>query len=654
MLSNLTVRRRLVLTAILTLLIPSLLIGTFSYVAAKKELQEVVVKDAKENTVLINDLINSIIGSKLVEIQLMSSMITGSITEGNDEISKDLGSFVSSNKNIPLAYYANSQGEIITSPHVDLPADFDPRQRDWYMKAVENTGKPFVSSPYTDVATGDMVLTVSLTLPNNAGVVGYDINLNELRDAVASKTIGKKGYPFIMDTTKLMIIHPTIEAGQEGDSSLAEPLFKNKEGYFSYEIDGNSKEMAFTTNELTGWKIAGTLDTNEFAETARPILINMLTVIVVCIILGITLTIFNIRRIVNPLEKMVEVSSKVAQGDLTETIDLKATNEIGKLSHSFDSMILSLRDLIGKIDSSSEQIASSSVQLSANVEESTNITRSMATSISGMASGAETQMASAEESTAAMVEIADGVQHIANQSSIASEASIDANSNAEEGKQSIDEAIKQMELIQSVVEQSSNAITKLGASSEEVGNILAVITAISEQTNLLALNAAIEAARAGEHGKGFAVVADEVRKLAEESRKSAQQIADIVQSIQVETKTAVELMDKGRVQVETGNQVMRETGEKFTSILNSIQEVTAKIQEVSATSEELSASSEEVTASVQEMTSISTESASTASQVASGAQQQLSSMEEINSSVSELADVANELKQAVSTFKISK
>jgi methyl-accepting chemotaxis protein len=195
-------------------------------------------------------------------------------------------------------------------------------------------------------------------------------------------------------------------------------------------------------------------------------------------------------------------------------------------------------------------------------------------------------------------------------------------------------------------------IKLLGNHSQKIGKILEVISQISDQTNLLALNAAIEAARAGEHGRGFAVVADEVRKLAEESKHSADQIADLIATIQNDTARAVNIMEKGNTEVQNGLQVVDTAGQSFQQILQSIQGVTSQIQEVAATSQEISASSEEITASVEEVASIASEAAASTNQVATSAETQLASIQEITQSINELSKLALDLQDTVNQFKM--
>ncbi|MFD1738935.1 methyl-accepting chemotaxis protein [Bacillus salitolerans] len=262
------------------------------------------------------------------------------------------------------------------------------------------------------------------------------------------------------------------------------------------------------------------------------------------------------------------------------------------------------------------------------------------------------QKSSSEEVAFAVSELATGISTVASSSTHVFESSNVMESLSNEGNQSVQNVSRQMELIHEAVLESAEVVIQLGERSKEIGNIIQVITDISTQTNLLALNAAIEAARAGEHGKGFAIVADEVRKLAEQTEKSATQISSLINEIQVETTNAVLSMDKGKEEVQTGMNIVHETGEKFLSILQATNQVTLQIHEVTDASSQMSKSSDKVSLIIEKLAEIASKTTKGAEAISRNAEDQQASMEQIVHSTENLNRMAFELDEIINKFKI--
>ncbi|MGG1659740.1 methyl-accepting chemotaxis protein [Brevibacillus sp. NRS-1366] len=371
------------------------------------------------------------------------------------------------------------------------------------------------------------------------------------------------------------------------------------------------------------------------------------------VILSILVGLFIARTISKPIVILNDKAKQIAAGDLTiADIHVKNQDETGDLAASFNQMKDSLRVLLTQVNASSEQVASSAEELMASTEQVTTATNQVALTIQEMANGATNAAQVGEESAKGMEEVASGFQHIAKSTAIVSETSLESASEAKQGNEAIQSAIQQMNVINQSVAASTLLAHQLNQRSKEIEAIIEVITQISDQTNLLALNAAIEAARAGEHGKGFAVVADEVRKLAEESRKSADQIIGLVQEIQLNTAQIMDGMAKETKEVTEGMKVIHDAGESFERIVKSIEKVTVQTEEVSASSEEISAGTEQVSASVEELSKMAKDTAAGSENIASIAEEQLASMEEIAASASSLSKLAEELQEIMHKFKI--
>lgn len=392
---------------------------------------------------------------------------------------------------------------------------------------------------------------------------------------------------------------------------------------------------------------------NQYAKTAERAIMLLLVIEVIALVLAIALGAIIAQMISNPLKVVSQRMERLAQGDLSvERVTYVGRDEVGKLGVAFNDLVVNLRSLIEQVKVAGEQVAASSAELSANAEQSAQATERSMGSVQQIASSAEVQTLRTQESVRVMEEMSTAIQRIADTAGAVSESSIQAADEAQQGNTHIQSAIEQMESIATSVNQAAQLVQELGVRSQAIGQIVDVITGIASQTNLLALNAAIEAARAGEHGRGFAVVADEVRKLAELSDESAREIARLIAEIQQETTHVVTVMNDGTVEAQKGTAVVLEAGETFHRIVASSQLVAEQIQEVSAATEQMSASVQQVASSMDEMNNLAAEAANHTQHVSSHANEQLESVKEIARSSADLNELAQDLQESIQQFKM--
>lgn len=374
---------------------------------------------------------------------------------------------------------------------------------------------------------------------------------------------------------------------------------------------------------------------------------------IIDVILGLIIATVINWTISRPVRRLAKATSIISEGDLSqEDIIIKSKDELRDLANSFNTMKQNLRNLIGSINDNALHVTSSAEELSASTEEVTIASKEVSSNMESMWGGAQTTATSAKESSLAMEETASGVQRIAESAQGLLANAVETEKLAGDSQQSVKSAKEQMGLIYDSSYQTNELIKQLSKQTIEIENITRVITDITEQTNLLALNAAIEAARAGEHGKGFAVVADEVRKLAEQSKFSATQIVNLTMNIQNDTRNVEQAVSESLKNVDQGVQVIEDAGTAFSTIVSAVQTMSGQIEEISAATEEISASAEHVVASVQEIAAQSDTASSQAEQNSAAVQEQLATMEEINSVASDLSEQAVNLQEIIQQFKI--
>lgn len=465
--------------------------------------------------------------------------------------------------------------------------------------------------------------------------IGYTSNLNEVYEAGEIFTDLADEH---VKTAKLAI---------KNNSTAVTDIFEDPYGswrtVFTPINDDNGKLIALLGIDYSADYI------NTIIKTS---VIKQIVIAVIGILLLLVLLYIIIDRLLKPLKKVVNAANQVANGQLIN-VDLEITkDEIGNLSKSIQTMVSNLQHIILNIRNTSDNVSSAANQLTINAAETYNSSTIIAQDMGQITQNAEASMVMTEETAAAMDETATGIQQIADSANTAAESSIAASQASERGNHVVQQVIAQMELINDSVEQIGTTINGLHINTKKISDIVNLITAIADQTNLLALNAAIEAARAGEHGKGFAVVADEVRRLAEQSSQSATEIYNLISTIQADSNASITVMEKGKEDVKAGMEFTNEVGEIFKEILTSSEEVASQIREISAASQQISASSEEVAASVNNIKQSAEQSSEFSANVSSATQEQLMTMQEVKEASSSLGKTAEELQVLVAKFKL--
>ncbi|MGG7220260.1 methyl-accepting chemotaxis protein [Bacillus sp. ATD] len=373
----------------------------------------------------------------------------------------------------------------------------------------------------------------------------------------------------------------------------------------------------------------------------------------ISVILGIVLSIMLLRSIMVPLRSINKQLEEIAHGeaDLTKKVIVKNKDEFGQLAQSFNAFTHSLSQIVKQISSSSEQVAASSEELSASAEESKSTSEHISQSMQMAADSNVKQSSMTEKSAESITELLDSISSVASNTGNIADLSSSMRDKAEIGSKSVNKMLDQMKFIDKSVESAGNGLQALVASTAEISDISSLITTISEQTNLLALNAAIEAARAGEQGKGFAVVAEEVRKLADETNKSANHIQSVVATIQNESIETVNNIKVVQENVTSGIVLSQETTGNFNEILNLVEQVTSQIQEVAAATQQLTSGVEVIQHTVHTLAAGTKETSANTEAVAKSSEEQLHSMEEISYAAESLSQLAEELQSVINRFK---
>ncbi|GIO38473.1 methyl-accepting chemotaxis protein McpA [Paenibacillus antibioticophila] len=503
---------------------------------------------------------------------------------------------------------------------------------------------------------GILICISAVRWEDGSGALTVSLDLAKLNESVKGIKLGQQGYIYIIDRNSKFVSHPSRAVGEEamGDSLIR---VQNEESGFQEYVNptnGEQQSSFFTTNALTGFKVIGVLNVQEFSDASMPILWTALIVLGVALGIAGVLLFFVIRSITRPIEQLNRSAQRVSEGYLNvEDIAVNRKDEIGQLAANYNGMLFSLRTMVKEMSETAGQLAASSEELTAGTAQNSKAVEYVVELVQEAADNAESQAAVSAESARTMEDMSKGIHRIAEASGTIVESSSQTVADVQQGSEKVTEVSAQMEEIRRSTQTSAELMRQMNELSNEVASMSSAISDIAVQTNLLSLNAAIEAARAGEEGRGFAVVAGEVRKLAEQSRSTAEMIQQRIGQMTELTGRAYEVMDQEvNVNVERGISVTDAAQIAFRDIERSTQKISEQIHEVSAITEQMSASADEVARSVEHIATTSSKSLESFQGVTAATEEQLASMEEISSASEGLSRMATDVHTQIDRFKL--
>ncbi|NRT77864.1 methyl-accepting chemotaxis protein [Clostridium beijerinckii] len=445
-----------------------------------------------------------------------------------------------------------------------------------------------------------------------------------------------------------VICDDTINFAKSGDMARAIDNDKNKSTIHIKLVQGNIQKLIETSrnNAESANNEIGT--TNEYSR------IFIISLLALTIVISIVISFFMTRSLTRPIRNLNKLVKRVANGDLAiETNEkIKGKDEVSDLAKSFKIMLENLKILVTQTNKSAVTVSSSSQQLMAVSETATAATEEIAASMQQVSEGAEKQNSNLNKVTSILSEFAKGTEQTAVSMKQISDNAVIVNELSINGQDDLNLIVNQMDIINNTSKVSRSKVERLEEKSKSIQTIISAITNISNQTNLLALNAAIEAASAGEAGKGFAVVSEEIRKLAEQSANSTNDIAGIIREIQLEISEVIVAIEDEEKNIQDGLIKIDTTYKSFEKISKGINNITGSIKDVTSVLEEMSSGTEQVVNSTKSIVDISSENVAISEEVTASIKEQTLTMEEVNASAESLAKLSEDLLATISKFRL--
>lgn len=533
--------------------------------------------------------------------------------------------------------------------------------RDFFQSAIK--GEDEVISEVLFTKSSKKLITV-LATPirdsdggNITGILQGTIELDMLNDFVKELSTDNITV-YILDKEGKMLAHPT-----QISENLEDRIDLNNFEFVKKGVAGNSGSekvfkdernmlVSYVQDKKTGWVICAEIPISIAVEKSIKTSINTAFVGLAVLIITCGIIFMLGGYAIRPLKSLLTAANKISEGDLTvSSIGVNSKDEIGILGQSFEKMVANLQEVIINIKEHSARVSDASKEMIDICEQEAIVSTNTAENINEIAQGTLLVSSNIDKISENMNSLDKAMNDIGKKSNTVSLTIEDAANYSEKGSEALRKVNLSMSNIQESVNNTAKVIDKLKDQSKAIGKITEVIKGISEQTNLLALNAAIEAARAGEQGKGFAVVADEVRNLAEQSGKAAGQVSNIIEGIQKETKNAVTVMNKGISEVDNGSKVIDDANGYFESIFKAIQEISINMNDVSNSIIHMSKGGEEIFTNINDIVELSEKVASETQGISASTEEQVASIEEITASAQNFSEMAMTLEKLTSQFK---
>ena len=659
-----TIKAKLIVLLVVIGMGPLIITMSFATYNAINSAFDSAENEMKVQTELIEKEVSALMGSNFTALRLLAvnPAVQEYLTAAPENRSSNMKNLVQNanalfNDASNIVITENSGQQLIRSDDsklVNLSA------RDYFREAMN--GRENVSEVIVSKTSGLAIVVIEVPVKNSdgsiIGMIQRNYNISALADLLRKESDSETKLAIFESNGKL-VSHSELKIEKEEDRldmSRMDFIRNAKIGERQVSeiiLDGEKFLISYEREPQTNWIIATIRPYSVIESKAmnEALIWGISGVIIFLLIVVIANIVAN--KSVKPIMLIHDTADKIAGGDLSmKDISLESNDEFGKVAHSFDLMTDKLNDFLHKARNSATTVAESAEMLNEHSRQSAEAANQIAEAVTNLAGETSGQQKATSAAQTAVNDLGELLSVIAKNSDDSAKASNVAIKTAEVGESTIANAVQSMKNLQSSVQESSQVIKLLGEESEKIGNIVETISGISAQTNLLALNAAIEAARAGEHGRGFAVVADEVRKLAEQSAQAADEIHKLISDVQNQTEKAVDAMGTSAAITQTSVDAVNDAGSAFREIVNHINGLTEKIDVTTNAIAKAESGNAQIIDSVHVIDNAAKKFTTQTETISSTTEQLSAATEEIASSSKQLADMAEFLQNGIKTFKL--
>ena len=565
---------------------------------------------------------------------------------------------------IALVYIGlGDASDLITDmPEYDAKPDYVLRERGWYADTIK-AGKTIVTAPYVDAVTGKLVISIATPIMENGkdlGSFAIDVMIDDIGKIMKNYKIGDTGYATLVSSDAMIVSHPDEKLAMKAKitelegtiGEIGKKMVAGESGIADYTFEGVPKFFGYSNVPAANWSVGTVVTQKEVTGKVDAFMTFNISIIAIAGLLTMALLYISIRRNLSPIPVILDGIDGLSNGDLTSRVDINRADEMGKIANAVNSLGESMSNMIGKLKVSSDEMDSASDMLVSVSNRTRDSLLEVAKAISEVARTSTNQASVAQDSVEEVHLFGEEIEKVVSSTNELYENTQNVGTLSRKGSDTLRGLSQKSLENQESVKNIKAIVDEVDSSTQEITSIIDIINAISEKTNLLALNASIEAARAGDAGRGFAVVADEIRKLAEQTSESTDEISKKINNIREKSKHAVSFTNTSE-EIAKNNEVMVvETETIFKEIEDTIQTLFKITQETQKSSNSMNSNKNNITKQIENISSSIEDTSASMEEMSASTDEQMSTIENLALEAEKLKVVSNELHSLLKNFHV--